>query len=39
MLVGVALMAFPYFVNSALLILGIGAGLVGVLLILLKLGL
>ncbi len=39
MLVGVALMAFPYFVSSALLILGIGAGLVGVLLILLKLGL
>lgn len=39
MLVGVALMGFPYFVNSAPLILGIGAGLVGVLMILLKLGL
>ena len=39
MLVGVALMAFPYFVASASLILGIGAGLLGVLVILVKVGL
>jgi hypothetical protein len=39
MLVGVALMAFPYFVNSVPLILGIGAGLVALLVILVKLGL
>ncbi|MFS8066854.1 MAG: hypothetical protein ACMG6S_10830 [Byssovorax sp.] len=39
MLVGVALMVFPYFVASVPLILGIGAGLLGVLVIAVKLGL
>jgi hypothetical protein len=39
MLVGVVLMAFPYFVSSAPLILGIGAGLVVLLVIAVKLGL
>ncbi len=39
MLVGFALMVFPYFVASVPLILGIAAGLLGVLVIAVKLGL
>jgi hypothetical protein len=39
MLVGFVLMAFPYFVPSVAWMLGIGAGLVGVLVLMLKLGL
>lgn len=38
MLAGVALMGFPYFVSSVPLMLGIGAGLLGLLALALKLG-
>jgi hypothetical protein len=38
-LVGLALMAFPYFVASIPLMFGIGAGLVGLLVLTLKVGL
>ncbi|HEU4406077.1 MAG TPA: hypothetical protein VFS43_12485 [Polyangiaceae bacterium] len=38
MLVGVALMAFPYFVSSVPLMLGVGAGLLGLLALVVWLG-
>ena len=38
MLVGLALMIFPYFVPGVALMLGIGAGLLATLFVLLKLG-
>ena len=39
MLVGVALMVFPYFVSSVSLMLGIGGALLGALFVMIKLGL
>ena len=38
MLIGIAMMAFPYFVPGVALMLGIGAALVGVLMIMLRVG-
>jgi hypothetical protein len=38
LLVGLALMGFPYFVSSVPWMFGIGAGLIGVLVAMLKLG-
>jgi hypothetical protein len=39
MLVGLVLMAYPYFVASVPLMLGIGAGLIGLLVVMIRVGL